>query len=67
MDNKITSNIALRSSSRKRNGIFDTCKRFCAAFELFVDVDDEPFGVIVFVDWGDEEFDGSLNIYYINL
>ncbi len=52
----ITSNIALRSSSRKRNGIFDTCKRFCVELEPFVD-DEEPFGVIVFIDWGDEEFD----------
>ncbi len=55
----ITSNIALKSSSRKRNGIFDTCKRFCVAVELFVD-DDEPLGVIVLVDcgeWDDEEFD----------
>ncbi len=55
----ITSNIALRSSSRKRNGIFDTCKRFCVVLEPLVD-DEEPFGVIVLVDWGewdDEEFD----------
>jgi hypothetical protein len=51
--------MALRSSSRKRNGIFDTCKRFCVALEPFVD-DDEPFGVNVLVDcgeWDDEEFD----------
>ena len=56
----ITSNIAFKSSSRKRNGIFDTCKRFCVEFELFVDEDVEPFGVIVLVDcgeWDDDEFD----------
>jgi hypothetical protein len=45
----ITSNIALRSSSRKRNGIFETCKRFCVVLEPLVD-DEEPFGVIVLVD-----------------
>lgn len=55
----ITSNIAFRSSSRNRNGIFETCRRFWVAEELFVD-DEDPFGVIVLVDWGeceDEEFD----------
>ena len=53
----ITSNIALRSSSRKRNGIFDTCKRFCVVLEPLVVtlplVDDEPLGVIVLVDCGE--------------
>ena len=53
----VTSNIALRSSSRNRKGIFDTCKRLCVAFDPFVltlpVVDDEPLGVIVLVDWGE--------------
>ena len=51
--------MTLRSSSRKRNGIFDTCKRFCVVLEVFVDVD-ELFGVNLLVDWGewdDEQFD----------
>jgi hypothetical protein len=46
--------MALRSSSRKRNGIFDTCKRFCVAPDVVLPVvDDVPFGVIVLVDCGE--------------
>lgn len=57
-----TSNIALRSSSRNRNGIFETCKRFCvvAGVEgvVVVVVFDEwlvivPLEMIVLVDWGE--------------
>ncbi len=56
-----TSNIAFRSSSRNRNGIFDTCKRFCVDPDVVLPaIDGAPFDVIVLVDcgeWDDEEFD----------
>ncbi len=59
-----TSNIAFRSSSRNRNGILDTCKRFCIVPDVVLPlVDDVPFDVIVLVDcgeWDDEEFDWAL-------
>lgn len=53
-----TSNMALRSSSRNRNGIFDTCKRFWIVPDVVLPcVEDVP---LVLVDWGEceqEEFD----------
>ena len=54
---KLTSNMAFKSSSRNRNGIFEMCKRFWVVFELVVVTlplfDDEPLGVKVLVDWGE--------------
>jgi hypothetical protein len=46
--------MALRSSSRNRNGILDTCKRFCIVPDVVLAfVDDVPFDVIVLVDCGE--------------
>ena len=53
-----TSNMALRSSSRNRKGIFETCKRFWIVPDVVLAcVDDVPLVLVDCGEWDDEEFD----------